>query len=354
MLRKLAGAIKEGKKNRLHQANYHKMVLPYRGAFAHNEAMRMLVMGAGAIGSVLGGLMAAAGHRVTLAGRPAHIMAIRDRGLRITGIWGDHVIKEIRAATTLEGMKPGDFDLIVIAVKSYDTIQAVQAAAGVADDNTLVCSYQNGLGNVEVIAATVGWARTVGARAIYGVWMPEPGIVDVTVIAAPTALGVYAPEAPETRVRRIAEAMNAAGVPTVYSSAIRTVQWAKVAYNCALNPLSALLDVPYGRLLETGYTRSIMREVVQELYAVGRALGVPLDPATPEAYERALFEKLIPPTAAHYASMREDLRRGRRTEIDALNGAIARLGESCGAPCPTNALLTRLVHAREHALGVPA
>lgn len=314
--------------------------------------MRILIMGAGAIGSVVGGLMAQAGHRVVLVGREAHMKAIRERGLRITGIWGEHHVSGIDARTDTANLDPGSFDFVLITVKSYDTAAAAKAVAPLVGDDTLVCTYQNGLGNADVLAERFGWERTLGARAIFGAWIPEPGRVDVTVIANPTAIGAYHPKTPREPVEALAAAMDAAGVPTVHSDSITTVQWAKVAYNCALNPLSALLDVPYGGLLDTEHTRSILREVVREIYAVGTALGVRLDPADPEEYITLLFERLIPRTAAHYASMREDLRVRRRTEIDSLNGAIARYGDECGVPAPVNGLLTRLIHAREHALGI--
>jgi 2-dehydropantoate 2-reductase len=315
--------------------------------------MDILIMGAGAIGSVVGGFLAKAGHNVTLVGRAPHMTAIRDRGLRISGIWGEHRVESLQTRTDVAGLEPGGFEFILICVKSYHTRDAVAAVAPLADSNTLVCSYQNGLGNAETIAKAVGWPRTIGARAIFGTWLPEPGHAEVTVIANPTAVGVYDPATPAARVQDLAEAMDRAGLPTVYTDEIATVLWGKVAYNCALNPLSALLDVPYGALLETEHTRSIMREVVAELYAVGSVLGVRLRPDTAEEYVDLLFNHLIPPTAAHYASMREDFRHRRRTEIDALNGAICEYGRAHRVPCPTNTLLTRLVHAREHALGVP-
>lgn len=314
--------------------------------------LRVLIMGAGSIGSVVGGFLAKAGHDVTLVGRAEHMQAIRQQGLRVSGIWGEHQINGLKTRTDEHGLSAGNFDLILITVKSYDTRRAVEAVAPLVDARTLVCSYQNGLGNAEIIAEIVGWNRTVGARAIYGVWLPEPGHAEVTVIANPTALGVYHASAPADRVREIVDAMDVAGLPTVYTDCIATVLWNKVTYNCALNPMSALLDVPYGALLDTEHTRSLMREVVAEVYVAAQAMNVALDPATPEAYVTLLFEKLIPSTAAHYASMREDFRHRRRTEIEALNGAICRYGRQYGVPCPTNTVLTRLVHAREYALGV--
>jgi len=315
--------------------------------------MRVLVMGAGSMGSVVGGFMAKAGHDVWLVGREPHMEAIRAHGLSITGIWGEHTVTNLHTATEPQAIPAETFpDVVFSTVKSYDTPAAVEAVRPLVGPDTLVCAYQNGLGNAEAIAEAVGWERTVGARAIYGVWLPEPGHAEVTVIANPTALGVYDSAAPAERVRALAAAMDKAGLPTVYTDEIGTVLWAKVAYNCALNPLSALLDVPYGALLDTEYTRAIMRDIVHELYAVGNAMGVRLAPETPEDYVRLLFEELIPPTAAHYASMREDFRRGRPTEIEALNGAISRYGRQHDVPCPVNTMATSLVHAREHALGI--
>jgi len=314
--------------------------------------MQILIMGAGAMGSAVGGFMAKAGHDVILVGRAEHMAAIRDHGLHITGIWGEHLVDRLTTRTDVAGLEPGSFDWILIAVKAYDTRDAISAVRHLVSDDTLVCSYQNGLGNAEAIADAVGWERTVGARAIYGVRIPQPGHAEITVIADPTALGVYSPSTPPERVKAMVAAMDAAGLPTVYTDKIATVLWGKVAYNSALNPLSALLDVPYGTLLDTPHTRDVMRGVVSEFYEVGNAMNVSLEPDTPDQYIRLLFDVLIPPTAAHYASMREDLQHNRRTEIDALNGAICRFGEERGVPCPVNGILTRLVHAREHALGV--
>lgn len=315
-------------------------------------SLRILVVGAGAMGSAIGGFMGAAGHTVTLVGREAHMRAIRENGLHITGIWGDHRVTTLRTCTDLQGLQGGDFDLIIVSVKSYDTVAAAAAIRPLVGGNTLVCSYQNGLGNAERIADAIGWERTIGARVIYGVRVNAPGHIEVTVIANPTALGTYHPSTSVDRVKAIADAMDAALVPTVYTEEIATLMWGKVAYNCALNPLSALLDVPYGVLAETEHTKSIMRDVSAELYAVANAMEVRLTPATAEEYMDLLVNRLIPPTAAHYASMREDFVHKRRTEIDALNGIIWRYGIERGVACPANAMLTRLVYAREHALGV--
>ncbi len=309
--------------------------------------MRILVMGAGALGSVAGGFMARAGHEVCLVGRAPHVRCISEQGLSIEGIWGRHQTGPLAACTRVEELTQREFDLILVAVKSYDTHEAARQIAPLVSPDTWVCSYQNGLGNTEAIAQEVGWEHVLGARVIFGARIIEPGRVEVTVIAAPTAIGGYGGDAAEKAARKTAAAMDEALLPTQFTNCIRTVLWSKVAYNCALNPLSALLNVPYGALAEIGHTRGIMNDVVHELYRVAAAMEIPLAPATAGEYLDAFYTQLLPPTAAHYASMREDLVQGRRTEVDALNGAIARFGKDKQIACPINAMLTGLVHARE-------
>ncbi len=314
--------------------------------------MRILVMGAGAVGSVVGGFMAKVGHEVTLLGREGHMSAIHDKGLGISGIWGEHLVTDLGTITDPKSLSANCLDLIVITVKSFDTVKAVEAVKPLIGDGTLVCSYQNGLGNTEAIADIIGRERTVTARLIYGVKVTKPGCVEVDVIAKPTAIGVYDGHAPAEKAREIAEAMDEAGLPTVYSDSILTDIWEKVAYNSALNPLSALLDVAYGQLTENPHTRDLMRQVLEELYAVGAAMGVALKPATCDEYFDLFLNKLVPPTAAHYASMHADFQNRRRTEIDALNGAVASFGDKHGVPCPVNAALTQMVRAREFGYGI--
>mgnify|MGYP000445093481 CR=1 FL=1 len=272
---------------------------------------------------------------------------IKKKGLFVSGIWGEHVVRKLRTYTEVPSLMPWQPDVVFITVKSYDTETAVRQILPKIGQETLICSFQNGLGNVETIARCAGRQRTIAARVIFGVRLKEPGSIVITVIAEPSAIGPFSREAPRDKVRALASEMDKAGLPTIYVEEIMPLIWAKVAYNSALNPLSALLNVPYGALLKAEESRQIMRNVIHELYEVAKACGVRLQPPTAELYVKKLFEELIPPTSAHYASMREDFLSHRRTEIDALNGAIVRLGKERGISCPTNELLTKLVKARE-------
>lgn len=308
--------------------------------------MKILVMGAGAIGSVVGGFMAEHGHDVTLVGRRVHMDTIARDGLHISGIWGDHRADNLIVHSNPDSID-GFFDAVILTVKSFDTIEALDQCEHLIGPDTMVYAYQNGLGNVEAIAKHVGWERAAGVRAIYGVRMVEPGHVDVTVIAEPTAIGPMHKDTPTRPLEAMARAMDAAGLPTVYDPHVAGTIWRKVAYNCALNPLSALLNVPYGALGDYGETRAVMKDVIAELYAVAAARGIALTPATPDEYADHFYRDLLPPTAAHYASMHEDLRQGKQTEIDSLNGAIARFGAEHDVPTPANSMLTHLIRARE-------
>ena len=130
--------------------------------------MRILVVGAGAMGSTVGGFLARDGHSVTLLDCEALMGAVRAKGLRITGIWGEHRVESLRAVTDLAGMKAGDFDLVLVSVKSYDTTRAVESFEHLLDENTLVCSYQNGLGNAEKIAEVIQEKQKIIESAIDG------------------------------------------------------------------------------------------------------------------------------------------------------------------------------------------
>jgi 2-dehydropantoate 2-reductase len=123
--------------------------------------------------------------------------------------------------------------------------------------------------------------------------------------------------------------------------------WSKVVYNCALNPLASILDVPYGELLNTDETKRLMRQIVREVYAVAQERGIRLVPGSARGYVRLLFDRLIPLTAAHHPSMLQAIRRGKPTEISALNGAIVNLGRESGVATPVNEILAELIRVKE-------
>ena len=315
--------------------------------------MRVLVVGAGAIGSVLGGFLAKAGHDVTLVGRAWHLDVIRRDGLAMTGIWGEHSVRNLTTATSLEAVdRLAEFAWIFVCVKAHQTAEVAETLAPVLGPSTLVCAFQNGLGNFEALTRHLPLSRIALGRVIFGVEI-EPGRVQVTVCADDVVLGAPDPQFPRAALAPLATTLTASGIRTRTTPDILKVLWAKALYNCALNGLSTLLEAPYGKLSEQGTTRRLMEAIIDEAYRVAAAHHIPLEPSTSQAYQTLLFTQLIPSTAAHRSSMLQDVRRGKRTEIDALNGAIVRMAQPVGVPVPVNALITRLVHTKESFSGVP-
>jgi 2-dehydropantoate 2-reductase len=320
------------------------------GAMAHE---RILVAGAGAIGSVIGAMLHRRGHRVTMLGRREHLEAARRDGLRISGLLGEHVARGIDAADDAARLD-GQFDLILVTVKPYDTAQIADPIAARLTPGGFVVSLQNGLGNIEALAARFGIDRVIGGRVIFGAEMPSPGAAHVTVFADPVAIGPDPAQQSETgalkhAANEIAAILDGAGVPTIAVDDIMPVIWTKLLYNVALNPLGAIFAMSYGELTSDRDLRQIVDEVIEEAFAVSRRLGVKLPFADAAAYREVFHGRLIPSTASHRPTMLNDLRRRGRTDIDALNGKIVELGDKQGVAVTVNRALTRMIHAAERA-----
>jgi|SRR5688572_468711 2-dehydropantoate 2-reductase len=307
----------------------------------------VLVAGAGALGSVFGALLAKAGACVTLLGRPAHLAAVRDRGLVVDGLFGTHRTRVHECVETPDELR-GSFGTILLTVKSWATRATIESVAPhLAADGVVIC-LQNGLGNLEAVSDVIGPARVLGGRVIFGAEVTEPGRVRVTVYADPVLVGATPGAPPASREAACAWAarFDAAGVPSCPTDRLVAELWAKVFYNAALNPLGALLGVAYGRLAQEASTRAIMDDVIAEAFAVARASGVPLAWASPMEYREVFYGRLVPSTADHRSSMLQDLERGRPTEIDAINGYVAACGARLAVAAPVNATLARLIRAR--------
>jgi 2-dehydropantoate 2-reductase len=307
--------------------------------------MRYLIVGTGALGSVFGGLLQHKGQAVAFMGRGPHFEQITTQGLTIDGIWGDFAVGPVA-----RHQDPADhYEVILLCVKSFDTQEACRQVRGLLAPGGIIVSVQNGLGNLEIIAQEFGAARTIGARVIFGAQVMQPGLVRVTVYAEPVLVGAIAADYPRQPLTRAVDDLNRAGIPTRQVDDILTHIWGKVLYNCALNPLGAILGVPYGVLGDDSQTREIMRLIIEEIYRVAGAKGIVLGFADANGYFDFFLDNLVPATANHWPSMWQDLQVGRRTEIEALNGAICRYGEATGVPTPHNDVVSRLVRFLEHA-----
>lgn len=294
--------------------------------------MKVAVMGAGAVGCYYGAMLARAGHEVVLIGRPAHVEAVRARGLRLEAqSFDEHV--PMAASTEPDAVRGAD--LVLFCVKSTDTEAAAEQIAPHLAPGALVLTLQNGVDNDER-ARSVLRSHEVAAAVVYvATGMAGPGHVKHNgrgeLVIAPSARG-----------EEVAQALRAAGVPTEISDNVRGALWAKLVLNCAYNALSAITQLPYGVLVRNEGVPGVLRDVVAECLAVARAEGVTI-PGDIDAAVAGIARTM----PAQFSSTAQDLARGKRSEIDHLNGFVLRRGEALGVPVPANRLLWTLVRLLE-------
>jgi 2-dehydropantoate 2-reductase len=311
--------------------------------------MRVLVYGAGAVGLGLGSFLLAGGARVAFVGRAATVGALQRRGLERAGRFGAHRAEpgSFDAADALGALADGSgFDFALATVKSFDSEAAAADLAAHLGTRARVVVCQNGWGGAEPFAAALGAERVLGARVITGFVRPEAHAVEVTAHAEPVAIGSLF-GAPHDDAEPVCAALRAGGLPAETTPQLAELLWAKLLYNGCLNALGALCGVPYGALGASPEARAVMRDVAEEIFRVMRAAGHRTRYPSADAFLKALYEELLPPTAEHESSTLQDLRAGRRTEIDALNGAVVRLAEAHGVDAPVNRTLAALVRLLE-------
>jgi 2-dehydropantoate 2-reductase len=249
--------------------------------------------------------------------------------------------------SSIEPLRNITFDIIVLTVKSFDTAAAIEQIQPLVGSNTLVIVAQNGYGNYEIVSNAIGRDHTLLARIIFGAKLHRPGLAEVTVIADDVRIGQPHGAVDSKRIQEVAVLFATAGIPTSSAANVEAVLWDKILYNAALNPLGAILECPYGHLAENRETRQIMNAIIDEIFRVAQAQGIPLSWKSPEEYRNHFYTLLVPPTAKHFPSMFYDVKAGKRLEIDALNGAIVRLAQEKGIPVPVNETITALIKAKE-------
>lgn len=302
--------------------------------------LRLAVMGAGAMGSLFGGLLARSGAEVWLIDTWAEqVTALAGQGLSIedaTGTLGmDQVTIPVQA--TSDPTAPGPVDLVLFFVKSYHTRSAAETARPLIGRDTAVLTLQNGLGNTENLQAVFGRERVLAGTTACGATLLGPGRVRFAG-RGPTVLGE--PDGPPSeRAAAVVRQLEAAGLPAQLSADIGSVIWAKVLVNVGINALTALTGLRNGQLLEYPETRALMRAAVDEAAAVAVAAGAVLPWDDPVAH----VEHVARLTAANRSSMLQDMDHGRPTEIDAINGAVVAAGQRLGLPVEANRALTLLV-----------
>ena len=294
--------------------------------------LKVTVMGAGAVGCYFGGMLARAGHDVTLVARAQHVEAIDRDGLRLETRTFDERVR-LKAAT--EPAAAGGADLVLFCVKSMDTETAGRQLKPTLRPDTLVLCLQNGVDNAERLRTVLPEHEVAAAVVYVATEMAGPGHLKHH------GRGELVIE-PASASERAAQALAAAGVPTEISANVRGALWLKLVLNCTYNAISAIAQRPYGENVQGEGIRDVMRDVVDECLAVAQADGVEV-PGDAHAAARKLVESM----PSQYSSTAQDLARGKPTEIDFLNGYVVRRGQALGIPTPANRVLWALVKLLE-------
>jgi 2-dehydropantoate 2-reductase len=300
--------------------------------------MRIVVIGAGALGASVGARLARAGHQVTLVDAWAlHVAAINERGLRALGV-PDAV--EIRMAASLPSAAPSGQDLALVAVDANGTEAAAGLAAECLGPGGFALTLQNGIGNVETLTAILGRERVVGGSTMCSFRTIGPGEVEQTNLAK-TIVGELDGRTGE-RVLGLRELLRAAGYPTEISADIMAAIWEKLIVNVTINPICAITGLRMGEIARLPATDRYQDRLLGEALAVARAKGLALPEADLRARIKAhCWDKYSKP------SMLQHLEAGRCTEIAALNGALVREADALGVPVPFNEAVALLIEGRQ-------
>ena len=318
----------------------------------YNGGMNILLYGAGAVGLGLASCLLKSGEQVDLIGRRETVDALQQNGLQRTGLFGDFTAapESFGAYASIKELPPTDYDCILVCTKSFDTLTAAQQIAGMpllnnASSPIVLC--QNGWGNAEIFAETFPKDRIKSARVITGFRRPQKHQVDITVHADAIHLGsLFSGDV--SGLAPLSAAIDAGGIPCQVTSTVSQDLWAKMLYNCMLNGLSTVFDVPYGVLGESPHTRELMENIAHEVYAVMTAAGYATHWTSAEDYIDTFYKHQLPPTTSHEPSMLQDIRAGKQTEIDALNGAVMQLGQKHNLPVPYNIAIYRIIKFMEN------
>jgi 2-dehydropantoate 2-reductase len=301
-------------------------------------SVRVLVLGTGAVGGYFGALATRGGHDVTFVARGATLDALRQNGLVVH--LGTETLRLASVRAVREPAEAPGADLVLVCVKSYDTVAAAAALRPALGPDTAILSLQNGIENEAILARELGLPPLMVALTRIGVAVVAPGVIEYS------GRGTIVFGEPDGRVtpraERVADAFATAGIPHQLRDDILVAAWEKLAWNAGFNAVSTLTRATVAELLEQPAARDLVVAAMEEVDAVAEALGIPVrrrrTPAVLEDSRTGLPD--------FRTSMLQDLLRGRRLEHDALNGAVVRAARRAGVAAPVNrallALLARL------------
>ena len=304
---------------------------------------KVVVVGAGAMGGLFGGLLREGGLDVTLVDAAAdHVAAIRAKGLRIVGVGGDRYIP---IAATTDAREVTNADVVLFQCKAFANEAAAKSIKHVFGGEAVAISFQNGLGNEEVLEGVLGKGRVVAGLTAQAGLVEAPGVVR-NGGNLPTHIGEMAGGLSE-RVKKVAAAFSRSGLPTIASAEIKREKWKKLLGNIGLGTISAVTDFRSFEIMQVPEMRETVFRLVDEAAAVAKAEGISLDVDEARSVLMKLADTAGGGTGNSKSSLREDLIRKRRTEIDTIHGTVAKLGRKHGLPTPTLDTMISLVKGLE-------
>lgn len=293
----------------------------------------VLIVGTGALATLFAWRLARAGHRPTMLGSwtPA-LNALRDKGARLVDARGQEYAAAVQVAA--EARECPEVRYAIVLVKSWQTARVARQLTECLLPEGIAVTLQNGLGNYEVLEQALGRQRVALGSTTTGATLLGPGMVKE---GGEGTVSIQS----HARLAPLAAVLRSSGFKVEVVPDAKLLVWTKLVVNCAINPLTALLGVPNGELLNRPTARALMRVLANETAAVALAEQVDLNIGDPAAYA----EEVASRTAANYSSMLQDIRRGAPTEIDAICGAVVRAGQRAGIPVPVNDACWKLVQA---------
>ncbi len=286
-------------------------------------------MGAGAVGAAFGARLAQAGHHVTFVARGKHLAALREHGLKLESRHGDVHLE--RPSVVGDARDAGRADLVVFTVKAQDSEEAARQIVPIVADDTRVLTLQNGVEGVEILRRTFGDERVLGGVAYIEAVIGEPGrIVHKSPFARIVFGRLAGPAGPAEEVR---DAFLGAGVEAELVDAPLVAIWRKWVLICAFSGLTALTRMAIGAVIAQAETRELLERAMAEVAELARERGVPLPDDIVATTLRFVTDTMEPSMTS---SLAQDLAAGKPLELDALNGAAARLGRELGVPTPVN------------------
>lgn len=313
--------------------------------------MRTLLYGSGAVGLGVAASLMDCGWEVNIKASGKTKDAINKKGIKRTGLFKEVEVpaSDVKVFEQLSDIRGSEYDYILVSTKA--TVNEGNAWDLFHNRHLLksggkVVLFQNGWGTDEPYLKLFNKDQIYNARVITGFSRPERNVSEVTVHASPVLVGSLHNQ-PVEPLRPLAEAIDHGGIPCELTNEIQKALWAKMLYNCTLNPLGAVLNVCYGKLTECENSVFIMNRIIEEIYAVMKAAGYKTYWNTADEYKEVLYGQLIPSTYDHRSSTLQDIEKKIKTEIDTLNGSVVRLGEKMGIPVPYNTMIYNLIKTME-------